>query len=92
MKIDTFKCDVCGQIKGENNRWLRVDSAIPRLELHAWDDIPSSSSTLDICSDQCVMKTVQQWLSAQAVMQTTDSRHRDARGAVVSIGGGQRAS
>jgi hypothetical protein len=66
MRVDTYKCDVCGRIKGENNHWFRIDTAGRGLELHLWGSVPSTASTVDLCSDQCVIKTVQQWLTAQA--------------------------
>ena len=66
MKVDTYKCDVCGTVKGENNHWFRIDTAGPSLELNAWGLAPATATAVDLCSDSCVIKTVQQWLTAQA--------------------------
>jgi hypothetical protein len=66
MRVDTFKCDVCGQIKGDTNHWFRIDTGGGGLELHGWNAVQATPSTVDLCSDQCVIKTVQQWLTAQA--------------------------
>ena len=66
MKVTTYKCDVCGQIKGENNHWFRVEAGSAGLELNAWGTAPATASTVDLCSDQCVIKTVQKWLGAQS--------------------------
>lgn len=70
MKVDTYRCDVCGQIKGENNHWFRIDTAATTLELHSWGAVEPKESTVDLCSDQCVTKVVQKWLTAQAVAST----------------------
>ena len=62
MKVTTYKCDVCGQIKGENNHWFRIAAGASGLELSAWATSPAAASAVDLCSDQCVIKTVQKWL------------------------------
>ena len=74
MKVDTYKCDVCGIVKGENNHWFRIDTAAG-LELNAWNVAPMTSTSVDLCSDSCVIKTVQQWLTAQAY--STAPRHHE---------------
>jgi hypothetical protein len=66
MRIDTFKCDVCGQIKGENNHWFRIDSDCGGLSVGAWNTVLATSTTVDLCSDACVIRVVQKWLTAQA--------------------------
>jgi hypothetical protein len=53
-------------MKGEKNHWFRIDTAGAGLELQPWGAIQPSASTLDLCSDQCVIKTVQQYLTVQA--------------------------
>jgi hypothetical protein len=89
MKVDTYKCDVCGQIKGENNHWFRADTGTSGIELNAWGIIPASATTMDLCSDQCVIKVVQKWLTNQA--SSSGARYPEVRAAgVVSING-QRA-
>ena len=88
MKVDTYKCDVCGTIKGENNHWFRIDTGVSGLELNAWGVMPPSETTVDLCSDQCVIKVVQKWLTNQAV--ASGARYLETRSAVVAING-QRA-
>lgn len=66
MKVETFACDICGQIKGENNHWFRMCTGGRGLELVAWGVMPSTETTVDVCSDQCVTKVVQRWLNSQA--------------------------
>ena len=77
MKVDTYKCDVCGIVKGENNHWFRIDTSGPNLELNAWGLAPATATTVDLCSDSCVIKTVQQWLTAQA--HSAAPRHTEVR-------------
>ncbi len=71
MKVDTFACDVCGERKAETNRWHKFRSYSnegngAEFIVNEWEsqgtDYPN---TLHLCSDSCVIKTVQGWLSAQ---------------------------
>jgi hypothetical protein len=89
MKVDTYKCDVCGTIKGENNHWFRIDTGVSGLELNAWGVMPLSSTSADLCSDQCVIKVVQKWLTKQAI--SSGARYADLRAAGVIAINGQRA-
>lgn len=70
-KVDTFKCDGCGNIKGDLNHWFKFRSYPSEgngaeFIVNDWNsqgtDYPN---TLHLCSDACVIKTVQGWLSAQ---------------------------
>jgi hypothetical protein len=65
MQINTYKCDMCGTVKGENNHWFRICNA-DGIKLEAWNKMPSSETTVDLCSDSCVIKVVQKWLTSQA--------------------------
>lgn len=70
MKVDTFKCDSCGNIKGTGNHWFRLvvdddDSKEPFCAIHVWEGGQAGLLEKHLCSDQCVVKVVQQWLSAQ---------------------------
>ncbi len=94
MKVDTYKCDVCGTIKGENNHWFRIDTGVAGLELNAWGVMPESATTVDLCSDQCVIKIVQKWLTGQALSsgaRYADARYAEVRSAGVVAINGQRA-
>ena len=89
MKVDTYKCDVCGTVKGENNHWFRADSGLSGLEVRAWGVMQPTGTSMDLCSDSCVIKTVQKWLTNQA--NVSGAHYAETRGAdVVSILG-QRA-
>jgi len=88
MKVETFKCDLCGIIKGENNHWFRVDTGASGLELNAWGVMAQTATSMDLCSDQCVITVVQKWLTIQA--KSSGARYGIHSADVVSIHG-QRA-
>lgn len=63
MKVDTFKCDVCGTMKGTGNHWF-----LSSIECGVWIRPWLSEPIMDdahLCSDSCVLKTVQAWLDVQ---------------------------
>jgi len=71
MKVDSYKCDVCGTAKADTNHWHKFRSYPDEgngaeFIVNDWKqqgtDYPS---TKHLCSDACVVKTVQGWLSAQ---------------------------
>jgi hypothetical protein len=71
MKVDSYCCDVCGAPKTAVNHWHKF-RAYPdegngaEFIVNDWnykgEDFPN---TKHLCSDACVIRTVQQWLSAQ---------------------------
>jgi hypothetical protein len=69
LKIETFKCDGCGIMKGENNHWFEFVPADPKVTRYCITIIPFPKDPVNdsrhLCSDQCVIKAVQQWLSEQ---------------------------
>ena len=89
MKIDSYKCDVCGTMKGENNHWFRIDAGPSGLELNAWGVVPATATSADLCSDGCVMKMVGKWLTEQATV--SGARQAESRGASVLAINAQRA-
>lgn len=62
MKVDTFKCDGCSTMKGDLNHWFAVSPTGSSIIVSAWHD---GDGYAHYCSDACVIKAVQQWLSAQ---------------------------
>lgn len=69
-KVDTYKCDGCGTLKGSLNHWFKVYEA-GAISVLPWDQ-GNDQPHRDLCSDACVIKAVQQWLSAQ--QQATSGR------------------
>ena len=82
MEVNSFKCDVCGTMKTENNHWQRLVQSEDGLVLRPWrlEPLPNEQH-LD--SDACVLKVVQAWLSSQK--ERSDADRRDAEG-VTSVG------
>jgi hypothetical protein len=64
MKVDTYACDGCQAQKGTLNHWFKFTAHEDQFSVHDWSgsDYPN---TLHLCSDACVIKAVQGWLSAQ---------------------------
>ena len=75
MEVNSFKCDVCGTMKTENNHWQRLVQSEDGLVLRPWrlEPLPNEQH-LD--SDACVLKVVQAWLSSQK--EGSDADRRDA--------------
>lgn len=70
MKIDTYKCDECGTQKGEINHWFRLRPSPTWADKGPWVSILGwttdyQDKDMHLCSDACVIKSVQKWLSAQ---------------------------
>jgi hypothetical protein len=63
MKVDSFKCDGCGIQKGANNHWFIVSAVDLSIHVSAW--VSDAHGWDHYCSDACVIKAVQRWLSAQ---------------------------
>lgn len=67
MQVIMTKCNVCGRVKGEANKWIQVsvidhDESDPVIALHrpvsgGMHYIEGAASE-DICSDACLLKRV----------------------------------
>lgn len=66
MKVETIKCDVCGALKREANKWLVIQVQETADEFNEpYITISSkinSCVTEDICSDACLQKRLGQVL------------------------------
>lgn len=61
MKVDSFKCDFCGTPKGDLNHWFRFTPHPDQLSITDWSG-SDYTTTKHLCSDSCVVKSVQAWL------------------------------
>jgi hypothetical protein len=62
MKVDTYKCDVCGKVKGDvNHWWLALNGE--RLIVEPWRSDLVSDGFLHLCGAQCVQKKLNEFLS-----------------------------
>jgi hypothetical protein len=64
VKVDSFVCDACGQAKGQTNHWHKFTAHPDQFSVTDWHG-SDYTNTLHLCSDSCVVKTVQGWLSKQ---------------------------
>ena len=66
MKVDAYKCDAdgCRTQKAENNHWFKFTAHPDQFSVTDWSG-SDYTNTLHLCSDSCVIRTVQGWLSAQ---------------------------
>lgn len=64
--IENIKCDKCGRIKEETNHWLASYSAFVESEIRfmpiATIETANLSNYAHFCSQDCAIKTFQQWL------------------------------
>lgn len=64
-------CDRCGKEKGKENHWFAVKIQEVRannahsihIEPAIFDMIPAGPERKDLCGEQCVTETVQEWLN-----------------------------
>jgi len=64
-KIETYKCDECGKIKDETNRWwIGQTSAMDGSGLFILPFAPASLKNADmhLCGESCVLKAVAGWM------------------------------
>lgn len=70
MKVESYKCDGCGKMKGETNHWWimyasrDLDNA-PMFQIYTWPSGTPSDGVKHICSQECAIKTISEWLGAQ---------------------------
>lgn len=64
MIVNSFQCDLCGLQKGSLNHWFKFTGHLDQFSVTDWNG-SDYTETKHLCSDACVIKTAQQWLSAQ---------------------------
>ena len=62
-RVEVIKCDICGAIKGEANKWLKaiVTANPPRMILAPCFVV--RDEPLDLCSDTCLQKKLAEVLT-----------------------------
>lgn len=66
MKVETFKCDVCGKVKGEANHWWKLafmDEGRPHLVLLPMADKYEPTGSIHLCGESCVQRKVSEFMS-----------------------------
>lgn len=61
MTISQTKCDECGRIKGEDNRWFSIyDSLVDNFTVMT--ESPAPRNAKDICGEQCLHVALGKWV------------------------------
>ena len=65
MKLDTFKCDVCGKVREkDSNRWWLIIQQKDWLRIEKFSTEAVSLDILaHICGEDCTLQMVQRWLA-----------------------------
>jgi hypothetical protein len=67
-----YRCDVCGRIKGEANKWMGVKIIFGSFTIYLWNRIgPANGGTLDgdlklVCGELCLHKLLQPFLDSRS--------------------------
>lgn len=68
MKVEQYKCDVCGTLKGEPNHWfiIRLGGA---FHIYPWDfyggedEDTSIEREQHVCGNACAQKRLEEWMA-----------------------------
>jgi hypothetical protein len=69
VKLETYKCDGCGKVKGEANKWYKLSIINQTLLLEPFDapfglDLGTAiTKAFDLCGEGCVQKKLQEFMS-----------------------------
>jgi hypothetical protein len=63
MKIEVYKCDVCGTVKGESNHWYIGSFDPAAFNIYPWEGERRGDWIKHICGQQCAQKFLENWLS-----------------------------
>lgn len=65
MTVSIPKCDICGKLKGEANKWLKAAIDRDGRGLYVFAHRPGEDAQgLDLCSDTCLQKKLSEVLAA----------------------------
>lgn len=65
MKIETFKCDICGAQKGATNHWWKIDAGRSLILVPIEDDY-QAAGMLHLCGEACVQRKVAEFMGSVA--------------------------
>jgi hypothetical protein len=63
MKVETYKCDVCGKQKADVNHWWLISSGGSSLLIAPWSMETVRSFEFHLCGAECVGKKVNEFLN-----------------------------
>jgi hypothetical protein len=63
VRVDAFKCDQCGVLRGPSNHWLMSASATGGITFKPWEDHETGDTRLKhICGVSCAATLLSQTL------------------------------
>jgi hypothetical protein len=66
MKIDSYKCDGCGKMKGETNHWWLIEFESGIFTVFCWlANVAQHARAKHICSQACAIRVISEWMGAQ---------------------------
>lgn len=66
MKIEQYRCDVCGIMKKETNHWfLFLEKDKEMLQIMSWDEyrLRVSLELGHLCGRACAQKKLEEWMT-----------------------------
>lgn len=65
-KLFTFKCDVCGKIKGETNHWFVLLLMPRKIEVLQLEENWSKAGATHVCGSGCAMKRISERMAGES--------------------------
>lgn len=65
-KLFTFRCDVCGKVKGETNHWFVLLLMPRKIEVLQFEENWSKPGALHVCGSGCAMKRISERMSSES--------------------------
>ena len=64
MRVQSYRCDYCSNLKGEGNRWWLGRLDREHFMLARWDATLADRDGYEhICSESCATKAVSKWMT-----------------------------
>jgi len=64
MKIHSYGCDHCSNLKGESNHWWLRAPDSDKFTLQCWDEAQAAEPGYEhICSESCAAKALSRWMA-----------------------------
>ncbi len=67
-RVNTYRCDGCGALKGAANEWWMVGTGTAGIEIWRWSDDRAQGAGerwLHMCGRECVQKLIERWMGEQ---------------------------
>lgn len=61
-KIETYKCDVCGVLKGETNHWFKISMGTAYAIVAKFDVAETGESLSHVCGQSCAQHKLNEFM------------------------------